>query len=77
MTVNEIHSALKEGKTVNWENSAYEVRRSLKRNGALGEFDINHPTYLDGTVLTIVCTDNGFGGYADMDELKDCYIREF
>ena len=74
MTVNEIHSALKSGKKVCWKNGIYEVRRSPKRSGSLGQYDVNHDTFLDGAVLEIRCIDNGFGGYADLSELKDCYI---
>ena len=74
MTVKEIHEAIKNGKRVNWHNSLYKVYREKERSGRLGEFDRSHETYLDGYILGIVCIDNGFGGHADLSELKDCYI---
>ena len=73
MTVKEIHTALENGQIVHWENSLYRVYLTPVRR-SFQEHDLNHPTHLNGKMIEIICTDNHFGGLADIDELNACYL---
>ena len=72
MTMQEIHAALENDKTIHWTNSAYKVSLTPVRASYI-EHDTNHETHLNGNMLEITCIDNGFGGLAELSELKECY----
>ena len=71
MDIQEIHKALKEGKTVNWHNSLYE----LHYVNCEPENEYGKLSYLNGKAIRVTCIDNGFGSLISESCLKKCMIK--
>jgi hypothetical protein len=69
MTLAQVHNVLKNGEKVFWGNDYYEVRLVKNRDY------LNQDTLIDGYLLEIIHTPNGWGGLAFLVELNDCYVK--
>ena len=72
MTIQEIHKALSEGKTVNWSNGLYYLHYVY----AEPTNEYAKPTFKDGKAIRITCSSNYFGALATESCLKACFITE-
>ena len=72
MTINEIHTALEQGKKVNWENGLYE----LNYVPCDSENRYGKPTYKDGKAIRVSCVLNSFGSLLAADEIGKCFLKK-
>ena len=70
MTIQEIHTALEKGKTVNWENSLYELKYvDCDENNPYGKV-----SFKNGKSIRITCVSNWFGSLMTEKDIEKCYI---
>jgi len=70
MTIQEIHTALENGKTVNWENSLYELKYvDCDENNPYGKV-----SFKNGKAIRITCVSNWFGSLMTENDIEKCYI---
>ena len=72
MNIQEIHTALEQGKKVNWENALYELAYvpcdSANRYGK--------PTYRNGKAIRVSCVLNSFGSLLAAEEIGKCFLKK-
>ena len=69
MSIKEIHTELENGKTVNWENSLYELKYvDCEESNPYGKF-----SFKNGKAIRITCISNWFGSLMTENDLKKCY----
>lgn len=72
MTIQQIHDALSNGKTVHWENSLYHLHYvDCKEDNEYGKL-----SYKEGKAIRVTCTSNYFGSLISESCLKKCFIKE-
>lgn len=72
MTIEQVHEALAQGKSVHWENEAYH----LHYIDCEAENKYNKLSYKDGKAIRVTCTRNYFGGLIEECDLQKCFIKE-
>ena len=72
MNIEEIHTALEQGKKVNWENGLYE----LAYVPCDSENRYGKSTYRNGKAIRVSCVLNSFGSLLPADEAGKCFLKE-
>lgn len=70
MTIEQIWEALKQGKTVHWNNKAYKIYIEDSSR----EYQDKHFTNRNGKVLAARCIENYFGSLLTEECLGNCFI---
>ena len=72
MTIEEIHRALSEGKTIHWVNKLYYLHYvSCESDNESAKL-----SYIDGKGIRVTCLSNYFGSLITEGCLSKCYIAE-
>lgn len=72
MTIDESHTALENGKRVNWANDLYELNYvECDEKNPYGK-----PSYKNGKAIRVACVTNWFGSLLGPKEIEKCYLKQ-